>query len=426
MIRRSKTPVSTRLAIAFLAVVLLASCSFAPHRYEPLEDFDITARAEEQVEGALRVRASVPGEDEAERLFGIPLYDRGIQPVWLEVSNQGDKRARLTLTSIDPKYFSPLEVAYIHRKRLSKDGWRDLEAYLLENAMPRQIGPQETVSGFVFTNLNRGTKAFNVDIFTTDGSNAYQQFTFFVEVPGFVPDHAEVDFTSIYPATQVQDVDLESLRALLHEFPCCTSNRSGEGRGRPVNLFFVSEGKDLLRALLRAGWSETAYTRSEAYLDTAEHYFGREPDAIFRKGSNRTTAAIFRKGSSRSTERFELALWLAPVQVSGQPLWVGQVRHALGRLFDFGESIFGVNLDPDTSDGQYYMMQDLWYSQSLKHWAWSTSGIAVPPENPVTDFNGEPWFTRDEFRLVLWISDRPVSVAQSTAITLDRIYLEDE
>ena len=98
----------------------------------------------------------------------------------------------------------------------------------------------------------------------------------------------------------------------------------------------------------------------------------------------------------------------------------------MGRLFDFGESIFAVNLDPDTSDGQYYMMQDLWYSQSLKHWAWSTSGIAVPPENPVTDFNGEPWFTRDEFRPVLWISDRPVSMSQSTAITLDRIYLEDE
>ena len=166
----------------------------------------------------------------------------------------------------------------------------------------------------------------------------------------------------------------------------------------------MAEGKDLLRALLRAGWSETSYERDRAYLDAAGHFQGRPPDAVFRKGRDRTT------------ERVELSIWLAPVRVSGTPLWAGQLRHAIGRRFEIGERFFGVNLDPDTSDGRNYVLQDLWYAQSLQHWAWSESGIDVPIAAPVSDFNGKPWFTRDPYRLALWISGRPIALPQATPI----------
>ena len=391
-----------RLAIALLAAALLSACSVAPLRYEPIDELGVIERAEEQVQDQFRVRASVPGEDEARRLFGIPVYDSDIQPVWLEVTNLGDHRARLVLSSVDPKYFPPHEVAYIHRKRLSKEGQRDLERYLYETALPRQIGPRETVSGIVFTRLNRGTKAFNVDIFNTDGSREYEQFTFFLEVPGFAPDHAEVDFYTLYEEQSITDVDVDGLRALLQDIPCCTLDRAGERRGRPVNVFFVSRGTDLLRALLRAGWSETSYTRDEAYLDAAEHFFGRAPDAIFRKGRGWTT------------QRIELSLWMAPVRVDGKPLWAGQVRHAIGRLFDLSERVFGVNLDPDTADGRNYVLQDQWYAQSVQHFAWSDTGIEIPLATPATDFAGRPWFTRDPYRIVMWISGQPIAMSQAT------------
>jgi hypothetical protein len=398
-----------RTALLVCALFVTASCAMAPHRHVALEDLDLVSRAQEQQQGAFRVRAAVPGEDEAERLFGIPVYDRGIQPVWLEVTNTGDRRARLTLSSIDPKYFSPFEVAYIHRKRLSKDGWRDLEAWLYENALPRQVGARETVSGFVFTHLNRGTKAFNVDVFQTDGSRNFEQFTFFLPVPGFVPDHAVIDFRRMYAEDDVSDVDVNGLRALLDRIPCCTTDRSGERRDRPLNLFFVAPGTDLLRALLRAGWSETAYERDAAYLASAEYFFERVPDAIFRKGRDGTT------------ERAELSLWLAPIRVDGVPLWVGQVRHAIGRRFALTERVLGVTLDPDTSDGRNYVLQDLWYAQSLRHWAWSDSGIEVPVDAPLTDFDGRPWFTRDGYRLVLWISGQPVALTQAREIVWDLV-----
>ena len=142
-----RTPIIT-LAVACL--LALSACSLAPLRTERAIIETVVERANEQEQGPFRVRASVPSEEEAERIFGIPIYDRGIQPIWLEVANDSDMRARVMLASIDAEYFPPLEVAYIHRKRFSKEGWMDLERYLYRNALPRRLAPGQTVSGFVF------------------------------------------------------------------------------------------------------------------------------------------------------------------------------------------------------------------------------------------------------------------------------------
>jgi hypothetical protein len=82
----------------------------------------------------------------------------------------------------------------MHKKHFSEQGWLDMEQYLYANGLPRQIAPRQTVSGFVFTHARKGTKAFNLDIFYTSAEPEWETFTFFVEVPGFVPDHAAVDF----------------------------------------------------------------------------------------------------------------------------------------------------------------------------------------------------------------------------------------
>jgi hypothetical protein len=393
-----------RFCYLILLVVLTSACSYAPYRPEAIDSTQLLERAVTQEQGAYRVRASVPGEDEARQLFGIPIYDRDIQPVWLEVTNTGEQRARLTLSSVDPKYFSPFEIAYIHKKRFSKDGWKDMEEYLFENALPRQIPAGETVSGFVFTNLDLGTKALILDVFSADRDQDFEQFTFFLDVPGFVPDHAAVEFEALYDKEDVVTVDNDGLRKWIDDLPCCSSNQAGDKLGRPVNVLFVAKGRDLLHALLRAGWSETSYERDVDYLAGANYMFGRVPDAIFRKGRDKTT------------ERIELGLWLAPVLVQGKPLWIGQVRHAIGRRYEIGEWFLGVKLDPDTNDGRNYILQDLWYSQSLLHWAFSDSGVLVKESAPESDFHGNPWFTTDPYRIVLWVSGEPVALSEAKAI----------
>lgn len=395
-------------SVSCLLVYAVTACSVAPHRYDDSPQAAIEQRAVSRELGAISVRASVPGDKEARELFGIPLHKRGIQAVWLEATNASDTRARLAHYSLDPDYFPPHEVAYMFRKSFSKEGWQKLEAYLDNLSMPRDIGPGETETGYVFTNATTGTKAFNVDVFYIAERGKNEHFTFFIDVPGFTPDHADVDFENLYPSG-MRDLDTDSFRKLLNEWSCCTTDYSGSRTGRPVSVMVVAEGRDLLQALLRAEWSETSYKKDDNYLKYSHYYFDRPPDAVFRKGR-----------SGKKGESIELSVWLSPVAVDGVPVWVVNVRHAIGRLFEIGENFFGIRFDPDTINGRNFVLQDLWYGRSLQSYAWSQSGKEVPKTDPVTDFNGNVWFS-DGFRIVLWLSGEPVSLLEAESRNWDNI-----
>lgn len=396
---------------ALTLVLGLGACSALPYRHGALEDSTLVERAQQQQKGALLVRAAVPSFEEAERLFGIPLRSRGIQPVWLEIVNTGEDRARFAPYSVDPDYFPPHEVAYMYRKRFSQQGWQDMERRLHELSMPRQIAAGATVSGFVFTHQHPGTKAFNVDVHYVEGDGSDAHFMFFINVPDFVPDHAGVDFANLYAPGDILDLDEAGLRETIAASPCCATNRAGVGQGRPVNLVLVAPGKDLLQALLRAGWEETSYVRDEDYLEATEYLFGRPADAVLRQ----------RRG--RKTDRNELHLWLAPWRHEGTPVWIGQVRHAIGRLFEFQELFLGVQLDPDSAEGRNFLLQNLWYSQSLLSYAWSASGLDVPESAPIQDFLGREFYT-DGMRLVLWVSGDTVALTDARSRHWDQVIFE--
>ena len=398
-----------RFIFAILLVFQLAACSTASYRHESFDSFKVEQRAIAHQQGAIEVRASVPSRDEAEKIFGIPIYKRGIQPVWLEITNNSAGRARFVLLSVDQEYFSPLEVAYMHKKLFSKQGWMDMEEYLYETAMPRQIPAGETVSGFVYTNASAGTKSFNVDVYYTGERKAeYEEFTFFIEVPGFVPDHTQVDFESLYQASAIRELDSDGLRSALREMPCCTTNRDGSGQGQPLNIVLVANGIELLQSLLRAEWSETSYEKDDNYLNNANYLFERPPDAVFRKS----------RGKSKTSERNELSLWLTPLRTDGKAVWVAQIKHAIGRRYQINEIFFGSAQDPDVDDGRNFLLQNLWYSQTLEAVAYSKSGKVVPLENPTTDFNDNPFFT-DGIRIVMWLSGDPVALQDTRRIPWD-------
>ena len=305
-----------RITLVVLFAVYVSACAVTPYSYESFETFNIEQRAVTQELGAFKVRASVPSDEEAEALFGIPLSRRGIQAVWLEVTNNSNDRARFAPYSIDPGYFPPHEVAYMYRKQFSKQGWQDMEKRLFEMTIPRYIGAGETVSGFIFTHTEPGTKSFNVDMFYTRSSATNEQFTFFIDVPGFTPDHAEVDFKALYEPDELRDTDIDGLRKQIEEMTCCTTDISGNDNGQPIELFLVADGRSLLQALLRAGWAESSYQRDNRYLVSTDYFFDRPPDAVFRKGRD------------KSTERNEMGVWLTPVRVDGVSIWAAQIKHA--------------------------------------------------------------------------------------------------
>jgi len=150
----------TPLILGFLTILGCAT-TFAPL---PLEDVHFTDRAQVQSDGNFRVTAAVLSAEETEAVFTVPLYRKGIQPIWLEIANHDDKPTWFLPVSVDPDYFAPLEVTYLYHRAFQKEYNSQLDQYFMANDIGLFVAPDTTRSGFVFTNLDLGTKMFNVDL----------------------------------------------------------------------------------------------------------------------------------------------------------------------------------------------------------------------------------------------------------------------
>jgi hypothetical protein len=238
--------------LAAMALVLTA-CAVRPYQGVDVDSATFLGRAKSSEQDNLRISAAVPDATETKALTGLDLYAMGIQPVWLKLESAGTSGARVALWSIDRDYFSPIEVAYMNRKKFSAQGYRDMERWFHDNGLPRRVPAGKTVSGLVFTNLRRGTKGFNVDVFSpTDPSS----FTFFIPLPGFTADYMEVDFETIYSGQTVPKLSREALQtALENDLSCCVTDSSGTFQGGPINAVLVGTPKAVRRSLLRGNWS---------------------------------------------------------------------------------------------------------------------------------------------------------------------------
>lgn len=381
-----------RKRAALPLLLVLAGC--ASYHAQPFDPVEMQSRAQTQERGGLRVTAAVPSADEAKAIFGIPVYDRKVQPVWLEVENRSAQRFRFAPTGTDRDYFSPMEVWYTNQGRFSNQGSKALQARILELTMARQIPAGETRSGFVFTHASAGTKAFNVDLF---GNETAESFTFFIDVPGFLPDHGNVDFANLYPPDEVRHVSTSAQREALSELPCCTTQGIGKASELPLNAIFVGPGADVLAALLRAGWYEVKRPTGLIAETNAPRLYGRVADAVFR----------LKRGGSLAGN--ELSFWLAPLRIDGQAVWLAQMTHYIDRTTTLGQRILDARLDPAVDDARNYLMQQVWYTQALKQLAWLAGERTDMPNDLSAYFGGARYFS-DGFRVVLWLSAEPISL----------------
>jgi hypothetical protein len=374
-----------------LTLVFVGGCAVKPYQPDPDRLEGITRRAEMQEQGDVQVRVAVPSPEETEALFGLPLYNRGIQPVWIEVVNGGDTELRFAPVGTDPLYVPPFEVAYTHRSGFSSQARSEMEFYLQEAGMTRRIRPGRSGSGFVFTQARPGTKGVNIDLFGPEKDDVYS-FLFFVQVPGFEPDHAQVNFDELFAESDLVSYDEDGLRQALQEMPCCASGPKGEDF---LNVVFIGEGDYVLQALLKAGWHERLArdrTRVDA-TSNASMLYGRIADAVFHKEVAGTS------------DVGELRLWLTPMKLGEDPVWIGDAI----RFINGPEG--PVALDPDMDDARNFIMQDIWYAQSLAKLGWLKVVAPIPIDEPRSDAMGNVYFT-DGLRVVLWPSRVPISLLE--------------
>lgn len=383
----------TTLLLITTCAAFLAGCGGRAYVHEAADLSGLHERAETQTDGPIRVSAAVPGRKETAAIFGIDLYDQGIQPVWLEIQNSGAEQVRYAMVSTDPVYFSPLEVAYKNRGGYSDEARAEMERHFNDLTMPRYVDPAETRSGFVFTHADAGAKGFNVDIFS---SNDSFYFHFLLRVPGFVPDYANVEFDSIYAENEIPVYNEDALYDALRQLPCCSSDSEGDESGEAINIVLIGAGKDLLRALLRSAWIETSVSESR---DKKESFlFDRQQDAIFRYES------------STDDSYYEMRLWLAPMLSGNDRVWVGHVRH----FFSTGRHLN--RFDPDVDNARNAAYQHFLYGQTVEQSGWIGGEEVMPVESFWKNLI-RPSFFSDGHRVVLWLSGEPVSSLD--AITLD-------
>ena len=401
---------SVRRRAALLIIVaglhILAACATTPFVASPVEQAPFIERAIVETRETVRVAAAVPDARETRELVGVDLYAKGIQPVWLHVTNLGEEPVYAALHSIDDEYFSPLEVAWQFRGWFSKQGRADMERWFYENALPRRIPPGEARSGFVFTHADEGTKGINFDVYA---SRQAFSFTFLVPMPGFVADYMEVDFEALYDEDEIRVVDLNGLREALTSYPCCSTNETGEA-GDPINVVIVAPPLALGRALLRAEWRETAANDAGTAVARTHRHLGRRPDGTFHKAR------------PDGSERKELRLWLAPLLLDEQRVWVGQVSYELQRAI-VKRGFKNYRIDPEIDSARLYLMQNFWYTQSL-----AALGVVrgIPPSTidaPSLNFAGAKYFT-DGKRIVLFLSETPVAMDETDVLPWQRLLVE--
>ena len=387
-------------------VVFLAACATSSDPV-PLETVGILERSVTQQERGVTVSAAVPNSEETRELFGIALYKKDVQPVWLSISNGTDRRLIYMPAGTDVDYHSPFEVAAHNRNANAR---ARLEQHYFRSGVALVIEPGETRSGFIFTGLDEGTKSFNVDIIA-DQNN--WKFTFFITVPGLAIDHHDVDFENLYAKDEITHfTDADAFVEALENLPCCTVDKDGENQGDPLNLVLIGKPMDIYYAILRAAWDETEVVTAESGWKTAMSFltggeYRYSPVSSLYLFGRRQDVAL-QKIRDNIHERNHFRVWLAPMTFNGESVWIGQISRDIGVRFT-RKTITTHKIDPDVDETREYLVENLAYNQSIAGIAYVGGVGAASMDEPRSNLTGDPYYT-DGLRVVLWFAREPVDL----------------
>ena len=247
--------------LSMLSLLLLGSgcASFNPR---PLGEVGFERRALSKTDGGVKVSVVALSEDEAGGATGVDLARRGIQPVWIKIENHEGIGFVVPPIVIDHDYFSPTEAAWQVHGWLSGATNARMDAYLLKLRLPLRVGPGETISGFVFTNLDQGVKYVSIEC-VSSGALQVRRFTFLAAVPGLTTDYEAADYQEppwnrVYKPVDIRNLNEAAFRVWVETLPCCVLGGDRKTPGDPANVVFVGEGPTLALALARQGWHVTA------------------------------------------------------------------------------------------------------------------------------------------------------------------------
>ena len=357
------------------------------------------SRARSGTQGEVRVSAAALSAKESAAVYGAPLADESIQPVWVEVENNEDVPYWLMYAGLDPDYIPASEAAEAMAPRDSGRKLKELDRRFTELAFKNPVPPGEKVSGFVLTNLHEGAKLLQIDLFADRRSHS---FSFLAMVPGLRTDYQQSRvFDSDHVAANGSVVDFSNdaeFVAALEALPCCATNKDGSRNGDPLNLVIIGGVEDAFSSLVRRGWSPTEVTWKGSVMRIMSSAMSREryPYApisnLYLFGRQQDIA--LQKSRDNIHQRNHLRLWRSSMLYHGKTVWVGQISRDIGSRMTIHSPTFTTHkIDPDVDEAAKALLEDLVYSQGLRAIGLVKGVGAAPKSAPRENLTTDPYFT---------------------------------
>jgi hypothetical protein len=407
-----------------------------PYHPRP-EERPFLDRAVVQQDDELAVRVAVLDDRESERFFGVPLARRGLQPVWLQITNHGRQPYRLRLASLDPTYYPPLEAAYVNHYAIGRrllgfgllawlflpllillplkviGAWsanRRMNAFFQEHGIGwGLIRPGTELAGFVFTSHDEGTKQVPVRLL---GAAGVKDFAFAIPIPGLRVDHGHKEFDALFPADALVVCDEAELRKRLEAQPRSTTNRHGTKEGDPLNLVVIGDFDAILNGF-GARWDETETISLQSCRRTfrafllGSHYRYSPVSPLYVTGRSQDFA--LQKTRRTINQRLHLRLWLTPLRFHEKPVWIGQISRDIGVRFTLKTwNLTTHKIDPDVDDARDYLLDDLLEAGRVSMVGYVAGTEAAAHSAPRRNLTGDPYFT-DGLRAVAMFSETRTS-----------------
>ena len=404
-------PSPVRWWVPALSVVLLVAGCATVKPPQPLDEIPFMERSKTQERAGLRITVAALSEDEARSAFGVKLSKKRIQPVWIDIENSTDEPRYLMLNSVDPRYYSAMEAAYLFHKVGNPARNDQLDQYFESQKIDPELLPGSRNSGFVYANLKRGTREVRVRLLAEGG---IEDFEFYVSVPGLKADWERVDFHSIYTEDEfVHYDDDEAFAEALRALPCCTTKKDGTGGGDPINLVIIGESDNILAPFIAAGWDETEITTAGTSWKTMKSFFGAEykyspisPLYVYLRPQD----AGLQKARDTINERNHLRLWMAPMTYNGKLVFVGGMSRDIGvRMTTKAWNLTTHEIDSDIDEAREYLAEDLATAGRVATFGYVDGVGYASKEDPMHNHLGSPWRT-DGRRLVIELSKTQVEL----------------
>ena len=375
------------------------------------------ARAQSGTQGQVRVSAAALSSDESAAVYGSPLADKLIQPVWIQVENNDNVPYWLMFAGLDPNFFPASEAAEAMALRSSPRKLAELDRRFSELAFRNPVPPGGTVSGFVLTNLQEGVKLLQIDLFADRRSRS---FSLLAPVPGLRTDYKKsgvFDRDYVAPGGSVVNFTSDAeFTAALESLPCCATNEDGSRNGDPLNLVIIGGIEDAFPSLVRRGWSPTEVTWKGSVMRIMRSAMSREryPYAPISNLYlfDRPQDIALQKARDNIHQRNHLRLWRSPMLYHGKPVWVGQVSRDIGSRLTIHSPTFTTHkIDPDVDEAARALMEDLVYSQALRAIGLVKGVGAAPKSAPRENLTTDPYYTAG-MRSVLLFDSTPTSLTE--------------